>query len=68
MLQAAQVRHSTEVDEARRKYLELHHELQHLDSALHAHYTSANVVQLQLQQVPFLTYSLLCPFAKDAIV
>ena len=44
-----------------------HHELQ-VNNTLQAQFTAAMDVQLQLVQVPFLTYSLPCPFAKDAVV
>ena len=68
MLQAAQVRHSTEMAEERKMYQELYGHLQRKDNQLQAHHQAVNEVQAQLVQVPVLTYSLLCPFAVDASV
>ena len=51
MLQAAQVRHSTEIDEERRRYVELYRELQGVDDQVHAHCNAADEVHAQLVQV-----------------
>ena len=68
MLQAAQVRYSREMAVERKNYLELYGDLQRKDDQVQAHHQAANEVQAQLVQVQALTYSLLCPFVKDAIV
>ena len=68
MLQAARVRHSTQISEERRKYVELYRILQQVDNQLLAHRQAADELQSQLAQVQLLSESLLHPFTDFACV
>ena len=68
MLQAARVRHSTQISEERQKYVDLYRILHQVDNQLLAHRQAADELQAQLAQVQLLSKSLLRPFTDLSCV
>ena len=66
ILQTAQVCDSTEIAEARSKYLELELiQLQQVDAIVQTHFKVANEVQAQLVQVPCSAHLLKTPVSDN---